>query len=180
MFHIKSFYVLGMYNRVNRSYCYCLVQGYMVKVRYSLHMVCVMSGISELPVKWFCSGGKFQRQHVSLRGEGGIVKDGGGVECLQLSAQSRGTDLKKSSVLTVCVLLDSLASNTWMDCMSSLCFVDSWQTKQNYLWSKVLYLVVTCYSLRMWLALSCVNRENISQNRLEYPCSGFRCPYRSM
>lgn len=68
----------------------------MVKVRYSLHMICVLSGISELPAKWFCNGGEFQRQHASLRGEGKIVDDGGGVECLQLSARSRGTDPKKS------------------------------------------------------------------------------------
>lgn len=149
MFHVKSFYVREMCSRVNRSCCYCRVQGYMVKVRYSLHMVCVLSGMCELPAKWFCNGGEFQRQRASLRGEGKIVNDGGGVECLQLSAQSRGTDLKKSWVLTVCVLLDTSASSTWMDCMSSLCFVDSWQIKLNYFWSKVLYLVVTCYSLRM-------------------------------
>lgn len=124
----------------------------------------------------YCKTGPWQRKKFKdcanvwgEREEHRVVEEGGGVECFQLSNQNRGTDFKKSWVLTVCMLLDSLTGNTWMGCMSSLCFVDSWQTKQNFFWSKVLYLAMTSYSLRMWLALSCMNKENILQNGFEYP-----------
>lgn len=69
---------------------------------------------------------EIQGLYKCLRGEGRIVEEGRGIECFQLSNQSRGSrDFKKSRVLTVCMLLDSLTSNTWMGCVSSLCFVGS-------------------------------------------------------
>lgn len=60
-------------------------------------------------------------------------------------------------------------------------FVLCWQLtdKAKFILKQGTVLSGDLLSLRMWFALSCVNRENILQNGLEYPSRGLNSPYRN-